>query len=262
MAARARRARAARPTLRSGRRPRASPLVERRDLRRRPDHHDCGNDECVRAAGFGIHGHDAAGHRRDQPASRAANRARSRRFRRRFGELRRGDVRVRVVCPSIAGAVAGANDCWDRGIRHSSWCPSGDRLHERQPSRSSGLRVYRVCGGSRPGCAEFASVVRSSLGPFPYPFVPYVNRRSTPRNPVGFTPREGSTPSSGTNLRSDVIEPELRLASQPSCEGCPPKRAARRWTAIDHPLKACEFIALSLEEQPVRSRPRQTSRVY
>ena len=39
----------------------------------------------------------------------------------------------------------------------------------------------------------------------------------------------GSIPG-GPNLRSLTRE-ELRLASHPACEGCPPKRVARRWTS-------------------------------
>lgn len=39
----------------------------------------------------------------------------------------------------------------------------------------------------------------------------------------------GSIPG-GPNLRSMTLA-ELRLASHPACEGCPPKRAARRWTS-------------------------------
>jgi len=31
-------------------------------------------------------------------------------------------------------------------------------------------------------------------------FVPYLNSWLTPQNPVGFTPREGSIPSSGTKM--------------------------------------------------------------
>ena len=42
----------------------------------------------------------------------------------------------------------------------------------------------------------------------------------------------GSIPG-GPNLRSPTRE-ELRLASHPACEGCPLKRAARRWTSPTH----------------------------